>query len=1153
MPLSISQRALSDHLVSATQVIIWKSTLSILLLLGMARGVSGAEFAASPVVFPRAFAPSEGQVAPMEHPWRDERCLNGLWRFQPVALPPGFQRDHGTPPAWGEPGAGWESVPIRIPSPWNANIWGCGRNVGAGSEHPYWPDSVCFPSYPPAWDGVEMGWLNRSISVPAAWAGRRIVLRFQAVAGDCLVLVNHQRVSEHTDRYLPFECDITALVHPGGSDDLTVGVRHSRLANLADARYPHYRWTEAPGSTLDGIIGIWQDVTLLALPGLRTSALFVQPSLARHELVVEATVRNDGDAEAEVTLSGSVHEWQATGNSDVLSAPEPSWKLAGEVLALPAQRVRVAAHAAATVRLAVPVAGELKAWSPAAPNLYGVVVQASRGGAPVDTSYQRFGWREFTLQGSDLLLNGARIQIAADILHPFGVVMQSRRHAWAWYRMIKDAGGNGVRLHAQPWPACYLDLADEMGLVVLDESGLFGSSLGLNFGAEAAWSHFGAHLAALVERDRNHPAVFGWSMGNELFAIFEYNQLSPADSAAGYAHLQALARGVRALDPTRAWVSCDGDEDLQGALPVWSKHFGHGLPLDRLPQLAKPLMVGESGGTYYATPGQLAEFNGERAFESYAGRNEALAIDVYQNITKMARPRLAYYSASELAWFGLEHLPFGYHERTRLPTRADGILFPPFVEGVPGVQPERIPPYCTTLNPGFDPTLPLYRPLAMFNAVKAALATPAPASCPWDHRPAARTSVALPAATIARVGFVGVSTGALHQALAEDGVPFGDDGIAGSAGSAGPAGAIGTPAGVPPGLLIVDGEELTAARAEAALPLVDAVLAAHGTVLVSLRTVNAALAAVNRLLPVPVTLSAHPASALVRGAEHPWNAGWSLSELYAAENPVQRQLISCGLGGPLVASGTVVLRASSADWTLFNNVSETAKCAAMVLYEQLEQPAGAALVVHAHGGGRIALTTIDPLPREKQFIGCWRTLLATMGVRMLPPQTTWYLPVAGVGQVSWRYTTAAPPSGWERPEFDDRGWATGAAGFGTAVPNSTVRTPWTTDDIWLRTAFTVSGAASGPLQLVVHHDEDVEVYLNGERIFSEGGFLTAYKTVTLPAAVAEQLRNGANQLSVHCHQTVGGQYIDVGLARGLVLLDSAAGAGHDLLLNGPKE
>ena len=264
----------------------------------------------------------------------------------------------------------------------------------------------------------------------------------------------------------------------------------------------------------------------------------------------------------------------------------------------------------------------------------------------------------------------------------------------AWYQMIKDVGGNAVRPHAQVHPRIYLDIADEMGLIVLAETSLFGSSIRLNPEATAFWERYAAHYDGMVMRDRNHPSVMGWSFGNEMFAIPLLNKMSDEDSIAYYNKLIEMSKRSLTLDPTRAWITCDGDEDLKGTLPVWSKHFGHGDFVSKLPKdLNKPLVVGESGGTYYATPEQLSVFNGDRAFESYLGRNEALAIDLYENAVKMALPHLAYFSPSLLSWYGLEHLNLGYSDFSRMPTEKDGVFFTqPYVEGKPGMQPERIPP-----------------------------------------------------------------------------------------------------------------------------------------------------------------------------------------------------------------------------------------------------------------------------------------------------------------------------------------------------------------------------------------------------------------------------------------------------------------------------
>ena len=111
-----------------------------------------------------------------------------------------------------------------------------------------------------------------------------------------------------------------------------------------------------------------------------------------------------------------------------------------------------------------------------------------------------------------------------------------------------------------------------------------------------------------------------------------------------------------------------------------------GLKLEDLPRnLDKPLVVGESGATYYGRPIQLYPFVGEKAFLSYEGRSEALAIDVYQNVRQMALPYLSYYSPSEICWFGLEHMNLGYHDFNRLPNLTDGIFAgKPYKEGKPG-------------------------------------------------------------------------------------------------------------------------------------------------------------------------------------------------------------------------------------------------------------------------------------------------------------------------------------------------------------------------------------------------------------------------------------------------------------------------------------
>ena len=618
-----------------------------------------------PVTFPRDFSPAESLVAAPERPARTDLCLNGRWRFQPVAVPAEWKAGAGAPPLTPPLAERWEATPIKIPSPWNVNTWGGGRDTGPGTPRPYDPSSAFFPSYPPAWDGVRMGWLARTFTLPKDWGDRRTLLRFEAIAGEAVVLVNGREVGRSFDQHLPSAFDISEALKPG-DNELLVGVRHAQLFNRVEA-YPHMRFVVPLGSNTDQLVGIWQDVWLVGVPRVHVEEVFVKPWVDQDTLEIAVTLRNAGPTAVKTRVGGGVRPWRNEAGTTVLDAPEPRWSLGDEVLHLPAIDVVVPARGSATTALSVPVKGALKAWTPATPNLYGAVLSAGD-----DRRYVRFGWRQFGFKGADLTLNGQRLQCVGDLLHPFGPFICSRRFAWGWYRMIKDVGGNAVRPHAQPWPQCYYDLADEMGIVVLAEGGLFGSSIGLDFVPEESWQAYHRHLDGLVRRNRNNPSVLGWSFGNELFAIFHLNHVSPADSERWYGRLHGLGRAVLAADPTRPWISCDGDEDLQGFLPVWSKHYGHGL--HQLPALDKPLMVGESGGSYYASPRQMAEFNGDRSYESYAGRVEALATDVYQNLVQVARPRLAYYSASELAWFGIAHLPYGWRDTSRLPDARDGVF-----------------------------------------------------------------------------------------------------------------------------------------------------------------------------------------------------------------------------------------------------------------------------------------------------------------------------------------------------------------------------------------------------------------------------------------------------------------------------------------------
>ena len=127
----------------------------------------------------------------------------------------------------------------------------------------------------------------------------------------------------------------------------------------------------------------------------------------------------------------------------------------------------------------------------------------------------------------------------------------------------------------------------------------------------------------------------------------------------------------------------------------------------------------------------------------------------------------------------------------------------------------------------------------------------------------------------------------------------------------------------------------------------------------------------------------------------------------------------------------------------------------------------------------------------------------------------------------WRYRLKQPAAGWEKSGFDDAAWQKGQGGFGEpSTPGSRIGTNWTTSDIWLRKAFDLKAVPAKPA-LYVHHDEEADIYVNGQKIASLPGYSTAYQVVPIATEEAKALVVGKNILAVHCHQTGGGQFIDV--------------------------
>jgi hypothetical protein len=168
--------------------------------------------------------------------------------------------------------------------------------------------------------------------------------------------------------------------------------------------------------------------------------------------------------------------------------------------------------------------------------------------------------------------------------------------------------------------------------------------------------------------------------------------------------------------------------------------------------------------------------------------------------------------------------------------------------------------------------------------------------------------------------------------------------------------------------------------------------------------------------------------------------------------------------------------------------------------------------------------------REVVKVDLQRAADANRGNLLPPAEVNAIVPTSQQNGVRWRYVIEKPAGDWLQPGFDDSAWKEGLGGFGTkGTPGAIVRTEWKNDDIWLRRSFEwPAGKIENPY-LLVHHDEDVEVYINGVLAGKAGGYITDYEEMPLTPEGRTALRPGKNVFAVHCHQTQGGQYIDVGI------------------------
>ena len=903
--------------------------------------------------FRHVFAPQEGFVRGPEKDAREEICLNGKWDFMPVVIPEEYSPEQITDPVLPDSPV-WDGIPYKVPSPWNVNSFSRG---GGG-------DFTAYPSYPEEWEKAKAGWVHKSVTVPQDWDGRRIVLRFDAVAGFTKVFVNGKVACSHFDSFLPFHADITDFVTPGGQADIMIWIAHPSFFDEPGK----YGFRPYPAGSFWGIhiAGIWQDMFLVSLPQVYIEDTFVRPLVSKDSLVAEVTLNNTTGKTQKIKLGADVRKWINDADISVLDFPVPDWHL-DSTPALEAETSAVTlAPGKSKVRIGFKPDGRLDLWDTQNPELYGLTVSLDGKGKIRDIDYTRFGWREFTISGKKFYLNGEEIVMKGDSWHFMGIPQMTRRYAYSWYRMLKDANGNAVRLHAQVYPEFYLDMADEMGICVLDESALWASDGGPKMDSEELWMRSREHVRDMVLRDRNHASVLGWSVCNEVMGVMDgvFRDKSRLDEMAR--QIDTLVYIAQEYDGTRDWVSGDGEVQRKTAGTAFIGHYYIPEMLRDWSKSEIPWGIGEMGMCYAGTPEDVSIVNGDRAFESQEGRMEGLAGEAFASISEQRDLGASYTCIFNLAWYGIQPLEIGLDDISRPLEPQDGIWFGEFVEGQPGVQPERLGPYTTTFNPGYDPDLPLYRTWALFDGVKAAFSDDYRSRKNiWAKKKTA--SVCEPVADAMEAVFIPSS--------GSDGLKSKFEDIALSF------------TGLDPEkrqVIIVDGKSsiddpATADKIREAME--------NGSTVLVWNMTPSARAFISQVTGKSISVFRRDATSYIIKESHPMLNGQTLASLYFSEKvktPVSEYVFS-------LDGATSLLDPCRTDWTKWNYQGENIKTAQVLRSEREKKPEGSVLASLKVGKGEIIVSALDPFKAGNSGVSLTHEMLYNIGARFtgtprnLPP------------------------------------------------------------------------------------------------------------------------------------------------------------------------
>ena len=416
--------------------------------------------------------------------------LNGKWAFKfsakPAERPDGFYRV-------GYDTSAWDSIPV--PSNWE--MQGYGTPIYTNVVYPF-PNDI--PNIPH--DDNPVGCYTRTFNLPRSWQGREVILHFDGSTAGMYVWVNGHKAGYVQSTKNPAEFDITEYVHPG----------ENRISCEV------YRWTD--GSYLEDqdfwrLSGIDRDVYLYSTAKERILDFFADAGLDGNyrngELDLDVKLQNLGSSPCDRRLDVSLYDG------------------AGKRVYNKVMPVTLAASSTEDVSIAATIKNVNK-WSGETPYLYSLVLTLSgNDGKVIEATSARIGFRKVEIKDSRLLVNGKPIEVHGVNLHEHHDVtghVVDRETMLKDIRTMKQHNINAVRTSHYPQSPMWYDLCDEYGIYLVDEANVEAHGMGSSPWAYIDPQRHPAQVPAwrdaildrehlLVERDKNHPSVIIWSLGNE--------------------------------------------------------------------------------------------------------------------------------------------------------------------------------------------------------------------------------------------------------------------------------------------------------------------------------------------------------------------------------------------------------------------------------------------------------------------------------------------------------------------------------------------------------------------------------------------------------------------------------------------------------------